>query len=171
MIRLFLYRIKSWHNSYMKKEFFAIMLCILIPISGSLIKRNVIEIVEVKGNSMLPTLASGTLVCIQKVTKVKRNEIALLQAGENSYIIKRVIGMPGDIIEIESNQLYVNGILFDTKKNSSNDTYHERVVVPDGMIYFLGDNRLCSEDSRKMGCIDIETVVGIAVKLPTYNAN
>lgn len=88
--------------------------------------------------------------------------------SETSFI-KRVIGLPGDHIEIK------NGIVFRNDKplqeeyldigtvTDDVDGYFTDVVVPDGYIYVLGDNREVSGDSRRFGCIPIDKIEGKAV--------
>lgn len=88
--------------------------------------------------------------------------------GETSYI-KRVIGLPGDHIEIKDNSVYVNNQKLDEPyldegvKTVPQGGVFTDIVVPDGYIYVLGDNRENSGDSRRFGCIPINKVEGKAV--------
>ena len=88
--------------------------------------------------------------------------------GETSYI-KRVIGLPGDHVEIKDNSVYVNGQKLEenyldpgTITTSKNGCFTD-VVVPDGYVYVLGDHRDVSGDSRLFGCIPIDKIEGKAV--------
>lgn len=88
--------------------------------------------------------------------------------GETSYI-KRVIGLPGDHIEIKDNSVYVNGerlnedyLDYGTETTDKDGSFTD-IVVPDGYIYVLGDNRSVSADSRRFGCIPIDKIEGKAV--------
>ena len=88
--------------------------------------------------------------------------------GDTSYI-KRVIGLPGDHIEIKDDSVYVNGEKLDepyldygTKTTSAEGCFTD-IVVPDGYVYVLGDNRAVSGDSRRFGCIPIDKIEGKAV--------
>lgn len=88
--------------------------------------------------------------------------------GETSYI-KRVIGLPGDHIEIKDNSVYVNGEKLNepyldpgTKTTDVGGCFTD-IVVPDKYIYVLGDNREDSGDSRRFGCIPIDKIEGRAV--------
>lgn len=88
--------------------------------------------------------------------------------GETSYI-KRVIGLPGDHIEIKDNSVYVNGeklnesYLDSGMPTTSEGGCYTDIVVPDGHVYVLGDNRVNSKDSRFFGCIPIDKIEGKAV--------
>lgn len=86
--------------------------------------------------------------------------------GKSSYI-KRVIGLPGDHIEIkEDGSIYRNNEKLDepylNEQYTNRDTYND-VVVPHGTVFMMGDNRLSSKDSRFFGCVPIEKVNGYVV--------
>lgn len=88
--------------------------------------------------------------------------------NSTSYI-KRVIGLPGDHIEIKDGKVYLNEeVLYEqyldigTVTNSADGCFTD-VIVPDGHVYVLGDNREVSGDSRRFGCIPIEKIEGKAV--------
>ena len=88
--------------------------------------------------------------------------------GETSYI-KRVIGLPGDHIEIKDGYVYVNNekikedYLDPGTVTKSADGVFTDIIVPDGYVYVLGDNRDVSGDSRRFGCIPIDKIEGKAV--------
>jgi signal peptidase I len=69
---------------------------------------------------------------------------------ENKDYVKRVIGLPGDVVELHDGVLYLNGTAVDEPYlNPETDTSsYGPVTVPDGMLFVLGDNRLHSGDSR-----------------------
>jgi len=96
---------------------------------------------------------------------LKYNKISYLiskQIPEDRYWIKRVIGKYGDLIEFKDGQLYRNGILLDEPyiKEEMRNTPDYKVVVPEKSIYVLGDNRNHSADSRVIGSVPIENVLG-----------
>lgn len=81
--------------------------------------------------------------------------------------IKRVIGLPGDTVEIKDGSVFVNGIKLDETYLHGDTTECEPracdpVVVPAGQIFVLGDNRAHSSDSRYFGTVDIDRIVGKA---------
>ena len=90
----------------------------------------------------------------------------VMEIGKTSYI-KRVIGLPGDEIEITGGRVFVNGELQEEKYLVNNvKTYMpeggmpSRFTVPEGYIFAIGDNRTGSSDCRLFGCIPKEKVEG-----------
>lgn len=81
--------------------------------------------------------------------------------------IKRVIGLEGEEIEIRSNQVLVNGLVLAEPYLPSgvNMREMEPVVVPEGHVWVMGDNRNISDDSRSFGPIDVDSIVGRAVAI------
>ena len=78
-------------------------------------------------------------------------------------VVKRVIGLPGDVIEIDSGQVIRNGGRLDEPYVAHRDTRtFEAVVVPDNSYYVLGDNRPVSSDSRHWGFVSDEHIIGRA---------
>lgn len=127
--------------------------------------------VVVKGDSMDPTLIDGERVIALKNTDIKRFDIVTFPApdDEGKNYIKRVIGLPGDIIEYKNDELYINNKKYDEPyldefKGKLTDgqpltydfnlkelTGSEKVL--DGELFVLGDNRRISKDSRIIGMI------------------
>ena len=81
-----------------------------------------------------------------------------------SFLIKRVIGLPGDKIDISDGKVYINGeeLVEDYTKEGYTTGDVDGLVVPDGKVFCMGDNRRVSIDSRspEVGCIDMDEVVG-----------
>ncbi|WP_443656138.1 signal peptidase I [Faecalibacillus faecis] len=121
--------------------------------------------VVVNGPSMMNTLHNGDVMILDKIGMklggIKRFDIVVIQTGKTK-IIKRVIGMPGEIISYHDNKLYINGK--EVSDNHSNEiTYDfEEVKIPDGEYYVLGDNRTDSVDSRILGTIPKNEILGHA---------
>lgn len=85
----------------------------------------------------------------------------VLEMGKTSYI-KRVIGLPGERVQIKDNHVYINDELLDEPylksdvvTTSLNGVYTD-IIVPEGTVFVLGDNRKGSTDSRRFGCIPKE---------------
>lgn len=89
----------------------------------------------------------------------------VLEIGKESYI-KRVIGLPGDHVQISDGKVYINGEEFDEPYLQDNVTTNmgkyafSDLVVPDNCVFVLGDNRNFSTDSRAFGCITLEKIEG-----------
>lgn len=88
---------------------------------------------------------------------------------KNSYI-KRVIGLPGDHIEIKYGKVYINGEEYDEeyisdalKTDMALGGEFDDIIVPEGYVYVLGDNRVASVDSRRFGCIPVSKIEGKVV--------
>ncbi|AUS08477.1 signal peptidase I [Laceyella sacchari] len=79
--------------------------------------------------------------------------------------VKRVIGLPGDTIMIKSNQVYRNGqrLKEDYIKEAMIDTPDAHFVIPENQIFVMGDNRNNSRDSREIGSIPIDHVLGVKI--------
>ena len=116
----------------------------------------------VKGNSMSPTLKDGQNVIILKSNKhIKRNDIVFLHSSKlEEDIVKRVVAVENDVVEIKGTDVYVNSKKIDDSytENHTDEQYIKPMKVPEGCVYVLGDNRDDSTDSRVLGPIDVEDV-------------
>lgn len=82
---------------------------------------------------------------------------------EDIYWVKRVIGLPGDVIELCDGVVYRNGeALYEEYINHEEYPIYEdkRITVPEGYLWVMGDNRNHSSDSRVIGCVPVENVIG-----------
>lgn len=131
----------------------------------------------VSGQSMYPTLHNGDHMIMSKLGGINRFDVVILKApDEDKEYIKRVIGMPGDTVEVKSGVLYINGKVveqpFINSDNSKKTVFIDDFTlkeltgvdkVPEGKYFVMGDNRGVSKDSRMIGFIDASAIEGKAV--------
>ena len=131
-----------------------------------LIATLVLPVLQIEGTSMEPTLANGDIVLLTKTTNFDRGELCGF-SWNNKLLIKRVIGIPGDWIEIDTDgTVYLNGEKLD-------EPYAEQLSVgecdlefpfqvPQEQYFVLGDMRESSIDSRNtlIGCVAKDQIVG-----------
>lgn len=127
---------------------------------------------RVDGASMQPTLHDQDMLLLTHgYETAARGDIIAVRttiAGQSNEIIKRVIALPGDTIEIRDDVAFVNGVREPDRgqiivADAAVDVAEQ--VVPSGKLYVMGDNRLVSEDSRFIGPVSQSGVVGRAVAL------
>ncbi|MGI5997238.1 MAG: signal peptidase I [Lutispora sp.] len=136
------------------------------------LKTFIFQIAYVKGPSMEPTLYEGQILIVSKLNyrigAPKRGDIVVLSDNlEHKDLIKRVIGLPGEKIDIRDGFVYINGELLE-EKYISVPTYEygfEGSKVPEDKYFVLGDNRPESRDSRSgsLGFVERENIMGKAV--------
>lgn len=132
----------------------------------------IVSLQQVVGPSMSPTFENGDILILDKATyrffDIKRDDIIAFYSSKSKYLIKRVIGMPGEYIEYKNNKLYVNGILVEEEylKNTVTDDFSIMKLgyekIPENMYLVLGDNRENSADSRDsdIGLIKKSDIIG-----------
>lgn len=130
---------------------------------------------SVVGQSMVPTLDNKQEILVNRfiysVTDPKPNDIVVFLPNGNEkshYYVKRVIGVPGDTVQIKDGIVYVNGEVFEEKVNTAEildaELAAEEIVLEEDEYFVLGDNRNNSEDSRyaNIGNVKKEYIVGKA---------
>ena len=128
----------------------------------------VLGLQQVVGPSMQPNLKEGDILLVNKVVyrfkEPKRFDVVVLSQNDK-YMIKRIIGIPGDHIEYKNNTLYINGKVYEEKfidKNNikTEDFVLEYKTIPNDMYFMLGDNREDSQDSRNFGLVSKDDIIG-----------
>ena len=132
----------------------------------------------VSGASMYPTLHNGDRMILSKIGEINRFDVVVLKApDENVEYIKRVIGMPGDTLEMKQGVLYINGKKIEQPFINTEALQKQTVFIddftlqtltgetkiPEGKYFVMGDNRGVSKDSRMIGLIDRKAIEGKAV--------
>jgi len=124
--------------------------------------------VRVDGWSMEPTLYQNNLMLITpssyKMHAVDRYDIVVLKRPEtqSTLLVKRVIGLPGERVEITGGKVYINGELLSSDIYGAEPLGYDmgEITVPEGSVFVLGDNRNQSTDSHILGCIAIDDIRG-----------
>lgn len=138
-----------------------------------IIHQYVFYLSTVKGSSMEPTLEDGEWLFVNKaiyyLDQPQRGDIVILKDprfGKDQFLVKRIIGLPGDIIEIVDRRVYVNGERLDEPYTnvSIEDGDHDSVTIAENHYFVMGDNRHIdgSMDSRYFGSIPSDFIKGRA---------
>jgi signal peptidase I len=135
--------------------------------------------VRVDGFSMVPTLQDGEYVLVNRLayrnSLPERGDIIVFSSPQTTDLdlIKRVIGLPGDTVEISGGVVQVNKQILDEPYIAAAPVYNGEWEVPAGKLFVLGDNRNDSSDSHAWGLLPIENVIGKAIliywPIPDWN--
>ena len=127
---------------------------------------------EVPSKSMLPVLEPGDYIMTVTESHYVHGDIVVLQdpTEDGSYIVKRIVGLPGDTVEVVPGAVIVNGVPLDEPYLREQVRYTlEPTLVPEGGLFVLGDNRNESEDSSRWSfsesggwrrCVALDTIIG-----------
>ncbi|MBE6182895.1 signal peptidase I [Bacillus ginsengihumi] len=170
-------------KSKKKNEIWEWTKALLIAVVLAVVIRSFLfEPVVVNGQSMMPTLHNQDRLILNKISKPKRFDIIVFHATKTDNYVKRVIGLPGDRIEYKNDTLYINGKAYKEpylapykkmyKEQYGNNTLLTenfklkdvigRDTVPKGTVFVLGDNRRNSRDSRMIGVVPMDKIIGKA---------
>ncbi len=124
---------------------------------------------QVLGQSMEPNLHTTQRVVVEKVTYrlfhgPRRGDIVIIDMPDrDELLIKRVIGLPGETVEVRAGQVYIEGRPLDEPwdVNPGGPSYGP-AVIPPLYVFVLGDNRGASNDSRSFGPVPIDHIIGHA---------
>jgi len=179
---------KTNNKSIIREYLEAIIIALILAL---FIRTFVVQAFKIPSGSMIPTLLIGDHILVNKfcygiknpftgatwipLGKPERLDVIVFKYPENPSqdFIKRVIGLPGDRIEIRNKKVYVNGNLLNVKSavNMDPNTYpgpipprdnFGPVTVPDHSLFVMGDNRDNSHDSRFWGYVDYKALKGKA---------
>lgn len=151
---------------------------------------------DIVGDSMVPSVNNGDVVFAQKISsyfgQFARGDIVLLDGSgmegyhHEDYLIKRIIGLPGETIKIRDNKVYIKDkdasdfrILEEPYLNSITKTYitdtglekgYDEITLKDDEYYCLGDNRPLSNDSRSLGPFSKDRIKGkVFIRVKPFN--
>lgn len=165
--------------SSLSKKSFQRVLCLNLFLASAItlmLFKSTILWVFVPSASMLPTLGigencmsiktsestvfhRGDIVCFSPYTE-ENNYLGEAESNRNLIYIKRLMGLPGDTLEIRNGVLHINGEPMDEPYIASGASPGDMapLLVPDGYFFMLGDNRTRSEDSRYIGLIPKDNI-------------
>lgn len=139
---------------------------LVVAAAAVLISMLFLPVIQVSGDSMKPTLSNGDIILLVKSKRFSTGELCCV-SWQNKLLLKRVIGLPGDNIDIDENgNVYLNGKLLDepyvTNKALGECDIDLPYTVPEGKLFVMGDQRETSVDSRStaVGCVDYDQMVG-----------
>ncbi len=155
------FELKSW----LRDILFALAIAIFIVIF-------VIQPVKVEGTSMQPRLVDQERIFVNRFiyrfANISRGDVVVFwyPRDRSKSFIKRVLGLPGDAVEIRSGMVYVNGArVYEPYLNPEfrDSKSFQKVVVPANQYFVLGDHRNSSNDSRNWGFVDKDLIYGKAI--------
>lgn len=152
---------KYYYKTLIFSTFFAIL--------TSQIFLNNFALYKVYGNSMENTLHSKDFLLVHlksyNTSSPKHNDIVNIEyttESDKKFIVKRVVGIPGDTLEFSNNKIYLNGTLLDEPyiKDITASYLDSKIIIPQNEYFVLGDNRNVSCDSRYFGLINKHSIQG-----------
>lgn len=158
------------------KELFDWAIAVVIAfVVALLIRQFLFTPVVVEGQSMMPTLHDRDRMILGRLSKTySRFDIIVFQSTPEKRLIKRVIGLPGETVEYIDDKLYINGKLVEEPflVSSQAELNGEKLTfdfslenlgitkIPEGHYFVMGDNRRYSQDSRVLGTISEDKILG-----------
>ena len=143
----------------MIKENYSYILIIVVIL---LIRTYIVTPIRVNGTSMYPTLKQNEIMILNKIglkSGIDRFDIVVVKT-DNNRIIKRVIGLPGESVMYEDGKLYINGKYIEDSYSLSSTKDFDNIVLKEDEYFVLGDNREVSKDSRMIGPVKKEQILG-----------
>ena len=157
------YRRQKAYNKALRGTIYVLTIVAAVAV---LIATLILPVLQIEGVSMEPTLSNGDIVLLTKTPRFARGELCGF-TWNNKLLIKRVIGLPGDWIEIDTDgTIYLNGEELDEpyvqQKALGECDIEFPFQVPQEQYFVVGDMRESSIDSRNslIGCITKDQIVG-----------
>ena len=163
------YQQDQYRKRYKRAFISTLSVLAVIAAVAVLVSTLFLPVIQVSGNSMEPTLSDGDVLVLLKSKHYERSQLCCI-SWQNKMLLKRIIGLPGDVVSIDTEgNVTVNGVLLD-EPYVSDKTLGECDVtfpcqVPEGKVFVLGDHRSTSIDSRssEIGCVDQDQIVGFVL--------
>lgn len=150
---------KKWLQNFI--QLFVIFIILL-----TLLFRFVVGVAQISGNSMDPTYRNGQTVWYNRIDRsYQAGDIVCFRIPTGDLLVKRIIAVGGDVVDLRDGQVYVNGEKLDESAYAHGNTEEEPgemtypYTVPEGSYFMMGDNREESVDSRSF-----KAIVGAAIR-------
>ena len=157
------YRRQKAYNKALRGTVYVLTIVAAVAV---LIATLILPVLQIEGTSMEPTLSNGDIVLLTKMTRFNRGDLCGF-TWNNKLLIKRVVALPGDWIEIDTDgTIYLNGEKLDEpyvqQKALGECDLEFPFQVPQEQYFVVGDMRESSIDSRNtlIGCIPKDQIVG-----------
>lgn len=152
--------IKLFNNKKVREIIPYLVIIVLVV----LIRTYIATPIKVNGTSMNDTLNHKDTMILNKIdvklNDLERFDIVVIETGA-TYLIKRIIGLPGETIEYKEGKLYINGKkMKDPYYKDENTNDFDVVKIPKNHYFVMGDNRSNSIDSRIIGVINKKDITG-----------
>jgi len=159
-------RVASWYLRALREVAETVIPAVLIAL---IINLFLAQATQVLGQSMEPNLHTAQRVVVEKVTYrlfhgPQRGDIVVIDLPDQAdMLIKRVIGLPGETIEVRMGEVYLDGErLEETWNVRTGGSNYGPKTIPPLQVFVMGDNRGASNDSRNFGPVHIDYIVGRA---------
>lgn len=142
---------------------------VLIALGLFLVVNLVTARIRVEGSSMEPSLHDGEFVVVNRLSLIldepSRGDIVVFHfpLDPTRRYIKRVIGLPGDVVLVEEGEVFINGIMLEEPYVAAPPLYTGEWTVGAGEVFVLGDNRNESSDSQNWGNLSQGEIIGKAI--------
>ena len=129
-------------------------------------------LVQVNGDSMVPSLADNQIALVLRQSEIERFDVVVIKDSKkpSKRVVKRIIGLPGDELSYKEDQLFINNqpvsepFLAEIKEALAEDSLLteniEKIKIPENSYFVLGDNRKISLDSRLTGAVHEDMIIG-----------
>ncbi len=159
----------GYRRRYLRTLRSTISILIVVAAAAVLLSTLFLPVIQVSGDSMEPALSDGDILLLHKTSEAEYGELCCV-SWQNKLLLKRVIGLPGDVIDIDADgDVRINGELLDEPYVSDKGLGECDIVfpyqVPERKYFVMGDRRLTSIDSRSssIGCVGSDQIIGEVV--------